>query len=140
MFGLVSRRRYNADLNAAKAEIQRLRTERDYAVAEAEDFRASAIAAARQFSGADAANRRLHGRLVELGRRLSACAEADPEYAASLERRVDRLKRVGVRILAAYKAEKRRADRLQRRLDDAVGLTPGRIEDSRRWPPGAQRP
>lgn len=29
---------------------------------------------------------------------------------------------------------------LQRQLDDAVGLSPGRIEDSSRWQPGYQKP
>jgi hypothetical protein len=35
---------------------------------------------------------------------------------------------------------KRRVAHLQRQLDDAVGLPPGRIEDSRRWQPGYQKP
>jgi hypothetical protein len=29
---------------------------------------------------------------------------------------------------------------LQRQLDDAVGLPPGRIEDSSRWQPGYKTP
>lgn len=39
-----------------------------------------------------------------------------------------------------YEAEKKRADHLQRRLDEAVGLKPGRIEDSSRWQPGYRDP
>lgn len=35
---------------------------------------------------------------------------------------------------------KRRVAHLQRQLDDAVGLPPGRIEDSSRWQPGYQKP
>lgn len=34
---------------------------------------------------------------------------------------------------------KRRVAHLQRQLDDAVGLPPGRIEDSSRWQPGHQK-
>lgn len=57
---------------------------------------------------------------------------------------------------ADYEAEKKRADHLemgsetgrlkrrvahlQKQLDDAVGLPPGRIEDSRRWQPGFKKP
>lgn len=33
-----------------------------------------------------------------------------------------------------------RVRHLQRQLDDAVGLPPGRIEDSSRWQPGYQQP
>jgi predicted RNase H-like nuclease (RuvC/YqgF family) len=90
-------------------------------------------ALARQLAEADAANRRLADRNLELGRRVSALAEADPEYAAELEQKV-------ARLTEGYAAEKKRADHLQRRLDDAVGLSAGRIADSRQWQPGYQKP
>lgn len=37
---------------------------------------------------------------------------------------------------AQARREKKRADRLQKQYDDAVGLKPGGIEDSRKWQPG----
>lgn len=43
-------------------------------------------------------------------------------------------------VIRERDAEKQRADRLQRQLDDAVGLPPGRVEDSSRWQPGYQQP
>lgn len=129
LFGRRERREI-AELNAY---INRLRAQRDGFEKERDWFKSAAETGARQFSEADAANRRLGGRVLELGRRLSACAEADPEYAASLERRVDRLCRVGKRVLAAWAAEKRRADHLQRRLDDACGLNHPALDDGRHW-------
>lgn len=41
---------------------------------------------------------------------------------------------------AEAKREKKRGDRLQKQYDDAVGLKPGGIEDSRPWQPGYQAP
>lgn len=93
-----------------------------------------------QNASLDAANRRLEGRALELGRRLSALAESDPEYAVQLERRIARLRTVGRRILAAYGGEVKRATRLQAQLDDAVGLTPRGIKDSSQFQPGYKKP
>lgn len=69
---------------------------------------------------------------------------------------VVRLNKAANQWMADYEAEKKRADHLemgsetgrlkrrvahlQRQLDDAVGLSPGRIEDSSRWQPGYQQP
>lgn len=84
-----------------------------------------------QNAGLHADNQRLADRNLELGRRVSVLTEADPEYAAQLERRVARLRRIVSRALADRRAEQKRADQLQARLDDAVGLGGGRIKDSR---------
>lgn len=143
MFGLMTRRRHDAELAAAKAAADRLRDQRDQARTESGTFRTSAQIAARQFAATDATdatNRRLAGRNLELGRRISQLTEADPEYAAALETRVARLRVVGARVLAAYGRERRRADGLQERLDDAVGLHHGHVEDSGRWQPGSRKP
>ena len=133
MFGLVTRRRHNAELAAVKAEADRLRAERDATVSKLATAVYNREQVLRQNAEQDAANRRLHGRILELSRRLSAVREADPEYAASLERRVARLRLVGVRILAAYAAEKKRADRLQTRLDDACGLDHPAVTEGAAW-------
>lgn len=66
---------------------------------------------------AKTANTRLTGHVEELSKRL----EAQPSFEDS----------------AALKSQIRH---LLKRLDDAVGLPPGRIEDSSRWQPGFQQP
>lgn len=133
MFGLTTTRRLRAEVAAAKAETRRQRQRAETA----EQAAATAVynrgQLLRQLAEADATNRRLEGRVLELGRRLTKLAEADPEYAVVLERRVTRLRRVGARILAAYTAEKKRADRLQAELDDALGLNHPDIADGRNW-------
>lgn len=133
MFGLTTTRRLRAEVADAKAETRRQRQRAETAeqtAATAEYNRGQLL---RQLADADAANRRLEGRVLELGRRLTKLAEADPEYAATLEQRVTRLRRVGARILAAYTAEKKRADRLQAELDDALGLNHPDIQAGRNW-------
>lgn len=87
----VTRRRHNAELAAVKAEADRLRDERDATVSKLATAVYNREQVLRQNAEQDATNRRSHGRILELGRRLSAVREADPEYAASLERRVARL-------------------------------------------------
>lgn len=122
----VSRRRYEE----ARATADRLRAERD----EAREDRDIAVRNRRQALGqllnADAANRRLHGRNLELGRRLAAAAEADPDHLADLEQEL-----AAAREEAAV--EKRRADRLQERLDDAVGLNDPKVLAGPNWGTGA---
>lgn len=122
MFGLTTTRRLRTELAAAKAETnrQRERAERAEEGRATAEFNREQIL--RQLAAADAANRRLAGRNLELGNRLSALTEADPAYTAQLERRINRLRTVGKRILAAYGAQKQHADRLQQRLDYACGL------------------
>lgn len=86
-----------------------------------------------QNASLDAANRRLAGRNLELGQRISKLTEADPEYAASLEGRLARALRACTRYRAALTAETRRADRLQARLDDACGLDDPAVTAGRHW-------
>ena len=131
----VTRRRYEDELAAAKHEIRRQRERAEAAEEKASTAEFNREQILRQLAEADATNRRLHGRNLELGRQVSALAESDLEYAAHLERRVARLKKVGKRIVAAWAREQKRADHLQQRLDDAVGLSTT-IVDSGRWQPG----
>ncbi|KMS79071.1 hypothetical protein ACH49_13510 [Streptomyces leeuwenhoekii] len=133
MLGLITRRRHEQELAAAKAKTDRQRAAAEAAASRATTAEYNRRQLLRQLAEADAATRRLHGRVEELGRRLAALAEADPEYTAQLEHRVARLQKVGVRILAAGAAERRRADRLQDRLDDALGLNTPAVEDGRQW-------
>ncbi|MYR46758.1 hypothetical protein [Streptomyces sp. SID5910] len=141
MFGLITRRRFERETAGLRAKITVAIEQRDNARAERDAFRAVARASARQFAEADAANRRLVGRVEELGKRNSALTESDPEYAADLERRLDRALRACARWMNATWAATRRADRLQNRLDDAVGMPHGgHIRDSGPWQPGFERP
>ncbi|MEU0671316.1 hypothetical protein ABZ330_00190 [Streptomyces sp. NPDC006172] len=133
MFGLITRRRHEAELAAARAEAERLRDERDQArsLQETAEFnRGQALA---QAASVGAENRNLQNWNRELVRRVGELTAAGPEQAAALQRQVDQL-------LAENREEKKRGDRLQQRLDDAVGLKPSGIEDSSRWQPGYQKP
>ncbi|MET7458080.1 hypothetical protein ACWEPZ_37790 [Streptomyces sp. NPDC004288] len=133
MFGLTTTRRLRTELAAAYAETSRQRRRAETA----EEDRDVAIFNRRQVLGTnaslDADNRRLTGRNLELGRRISLLTESDPEHAGRLDVRVTRLLKVAARILRAYEEEKARADRLQRRLDDSMGLNTSRVRDGRHW-------
>jgi hypothetical protein len=112
MFGFTTTRRLNAELAAAKAETNRQRDRADKFEKRADTAVFNRQQIARQLVQADADNRRLAGRNLELGRLVSALRESDPEHAAALERRITRLRKVGARILTAYGKEKERADHL----------------------------
>lgn len=116
--------------------VDRLRNERDEALGQRDTAVFNREQILRQLAEADATNRRVHDRNLELGRRISQLTESDPEYAAQLERRVARLLQVGARLLSARTAQDRRADLLQRHLDDACGMPPGGLLDSAPWQPG----
>lgn len=132
----VSARRHREELAAARAETARVRAQRDNALALRDTAEYNREQVLRQLAGQEAANARLHGRVLELGRRVSQLAESDPEHAARLERRVARLLKVGALLRALVLAERARADKVQKRLDDAVGLAPGGILSSAPWQPG----
>jgi formate dehydrogenase maturation protein FdhE len=140
MFGITTARRLRAELAAEKAETARQRKRAEVAEGRALTAEFNRGQALRQNADLDAANRRLMGRNIELGRRLAALAEADPEYAAALEQRIERLKKVGTRVLNAWNSELLRANHLQARLDDAVGLGSARPLDSSNWQPGYVAP
>jgi septal ring factor EnvC (AmiA/AmiB activator) len=142
-------RHLKAEIDAIKADRERIREERNQFVKDRDAFKASAETAARQFAEADATNRRLSGRNLELGRRNSTLTESDPEYAAGLERQVAELqKRLddtarepadGEWRGRARRAEKR-VDHLQRELDNALGMPSGGLLDSSIWQPGYEAP
>lgn len=133
MFGLITRRRHKAELDALRSQYDALRERCGTAEKNEATERFARRTITRQHAELDAANRRLEGRVLELGRRLSRLAESDPEYAARLERRVARLRQVAARLLAGLATETRRADLLQARLDDACGLNSSAVLDGERW-------
>ena len=79
---------------------------------------------------------RAHGRLMTAPGRAEPAAAFDEKRAQLAAERIARLRRGVARAREEATAEKRRADHLQERLDDAVGLKPFRIEDSRWYQPG----
>jgi hypothetical protein len=99
MFGLVTRRRHEAELAAMREEREQQRARAD----EANEIATAEVAVRRtlnrQLAEADAVNRRLAGRNAELTRRLEE--NTDAEYTARLETRVERLAKGASRYLAA---------------------------------------
>ncbi|GAB2731506.1 hypothetical protein [Streptomyces bullii] len=125
----VLRSRYEAA--RAEADRQRERADKFEQRADTAVFNRRQIA--RQLVDADVANRRLAGRNLELGRRLSRLTESDPEYTAQIERRLERALRACARWMNAVWVETRHTDRLQARLDDALGLNDSAVLDGRYW-------
>lgn len=124
-------------LNAALTEVTELRARVVATEARHDEVEDKRRRLAGWLADAETANRRLHDRNLELGRRLSTMAEADPEYTAKLEQRIIRLRHVGVSILAAYTAEKCRADRLTSHLDSgdlkAIKAWDARVKAHDEW-------
>lgn len=118
----VLRSRHDAEMAGLNADRDRLRAERDEALEGEATAKYNRGQVFRQLAAADAANRRLAGRNLELGNRLSTLTEADPEYAAALEARLDRALTACARYLDALWSKQHLADALQARLDDACGL------------------
>ena len=133
MFGLTTTRRRRAELAAARAETDRQRTRAEAAEGRVKTAEFNRGQLLNQLAEADAANRRLAGRVEELGRRNSTLAESDPDHLADLEQQLADVRR-------ELAAERKRVERLQRRYDDAVGLTSSGIKDSSPWQPGYQPP
>lgn len=105
----ISSRRHREELAAARAETARLRGERDEALKQRETAVFNREQILRQLAGEEAANVRLHGRILELGRRNSELTESDPEYAAQLEHKAaelqKRLDRAASELAAVRKVE-----------------------------------
>ena len=81
-------RHLRAELDAVKADRERIRGERNQFKQDRDTARYNREQALRQLADAAANNRRVQERNLELGRRISALAESDPEYAAHLERQM----------------------------------------------------
>lgn len=115
MFGLISRRRHNAELAAARAVSDRLRGERDAARVEKKAFRYAAATGAEQLCDVSIVNNHLTEDLTRSRRQRVIARKA------------------AARIAAAYRAEKARADHLQARLDQALGLESAAVALGAGW-------
>ncbi len=126
-------RRLKTELAAVKADRERIRSERDQFARDRDTQKSATKIAARQFAQADTANRRLAARNLELGRRLSALTESDPEYAAGLERRLQRALKACRRYRAGLAEQTRRGDQLQAQWDDLLGLNRPEVAAGETW-------
>lgn len=102
-------RQLQAELDAVKADRERIRGERNQFAKDRDTARYNREQILRQLAEADATNRRLNGRVLELGRRNSELSESDPEYAAQLEHKAaelqKRLDRAASELAAVRKVE-----------------------------------
>lgn len=120
-----------------RAEQQRQRAERAERTAKTE------VAARRTIAELYAALCDSHGLPVPVDpdhpnrqRAQQTMARFDEEQARKAADRIARLRKGVAAAREEAAAERHRASQLQGRLDDAVGLKPFRIEDSRWWQPG----
>lgn len=123
---IVSRRRYDMDLGAERAEASRLRAERDTARVDRDANLTAAATSARQFAETDAALTRVNGRVSRLAG-LLADRDLVPAWRLHIARTA------AARLLAAYGGEQARADGLQARLDDACGLNHPAVLNGQGW-------
>lgn len=130
----ISRRRHEAILAELRIvhsiELDEVRGQRDAAVEDAKRARADRDAFK---DAADSANEKYTDTAIvneclteELARAREEIAELKAQLSDSAT----------AHWSAEARRQKKRADRLQRQYDDAVGLKPGGIEDSRPWQPG----
>lgn len=149
-FPIVTRRRFEDELAAAKAETSRQRQRAENAEKTAETAKFNRGQALDQNAALDAANRRLDGRNRALAERLEAAQVGSGFDAAAAKTTANRIAEL-VKEAAQARAEaaearalgrqhQRQAEHLQKRLDEALGMEAGRIQDSAPWQPGFQKP
>jgi chromosome segregation ATPase len=120
---LVSRRRYEA----LEADRERIRGERDQFLKDRDSFKYAAESASEKYTDTAIVNECITEDLAKAREELAELKAQLSDSAATYWK-------------AEAKREKKRGDRLQKQYDDAVGLKPGGIEDSRPWQPGYQAP
>ncbi|MEH0586170.1 hypothetical protein QA942_19615 [Streptomyces sp. B21-106] len=117
----VSRRRYDTDLAAARAEAGRLREQRDTAVRDEETARFNRERILRQYTALD----EKHTAVCLVNVRLTEDLTKERQVSGSLARQIHEMAQPvepdpdAVDWAAKYEAETERADRLQAELDDA---------------------
>lgn len=116
----VSRRRHERALAAEQAETLRVKKVKD-------DWWQRHDKVAEELAAVSIVNGCLTEELTAVREELAELQAQSSDSAASYWR-------------AEAKREKKRADSFEKRYYDAVGLGPGRIEDSPSWQPGYQAP
>ncbi|MFH8336907.1 hypothetical protein [Streptomyces sp. AM6-12] len=116
---LVTRRRYETDLDAVKADRDRLRGERDQFARDRDTQRAVARKATEQY--------------VALDERYTDTAIVNEHLTEELTAVRKQIASTDDGWQAKYEAEKKRADHLQQRLDDALGLNTTAVAAGEQW-------
>lgn len=114
MFGLITRRRHNAEMAAVRSYNDALRERCETAEENERAERVARRTITRQHAELDAANRRLDGRNRELTRRLEDTTEG--VYVAQLETRLQALAKGTARWMHAAWSRDQRIDTLQQQL------------------------
>lgn len=128
------------------ATVARLAAERDQLAKDLAASEAELAGASEKYTDTAIVNDLLTEELVEVRAKLAESMAVEGSLAAQIHVLVghDLPPEVGLNpmadVIRERDAESKRADRLQRQLDEAVGLPPGRVEDSSRWQPGYQQP
>lgn len=131
----VSRARHDAAVARLVAERDQLA--KDLAAAEGE-----LACVSEKYTDTAIVNDCLTEDLTKLRKQLAASREVEGALARQIHEMAQPVEPTDAemdslnRLIEERDRERRRADHLQKQLDDAVGLPPGRIEDSRRWQPG----
>lgn len=130
----VTRRRHDAEISSLRSQYEALRERCKGAESREAAERVAKRTAARQFTEADEERTALTLVNARLTDNLTAVREELAELRAQTS------DSAATHWSAEARREKKRADRLQKQYDDAVGLKPGGIEDSRPWQPGYIEP
>lgn len=136
MFGFVTRRRYETDLTAAKAETNRQRRLRTAA----EEREKTAVINRKQIlvqnAKLDAANRRLAAQNRALAEQLKRAQASSGFDHAKAQATADRIAELTAEVARA----RRQVAALQKQVDEATGMDGDKIHDTGRWQPGYKKP
>jgi len=119
----VSRRQYDAEVSSLRSQYEALRERCEGAESREASERYARREADETRTALTLVNTHLTEDLTDVKEQLAELRALSSDSAAT-------------RWQAEARREKRRADRLQKQYDDAVGLKPGGIVDSRPWQPG----
>lgn len=150
MLGLITARRYRAELADARAESNRQRERADKADARAKTEIEARRTITRQNAELDAANIRLTGHVQALGKRVleaqvaagfnPVAAKKTAERIAALQKAAAEGREEAAKARAEAKRDRKRVAHLEKELDNALGMPPGGLLDSAPWQPGYQAP
>ena len=124
------------------ADVARLVAERDQLAKDLAAAEAELACVSEKYTDTAIVNVCLTDDLVKVREQLAASQDVEGALARQIHEMAQPVEPTDAELnditslMRERDSEKKRADRLQRQYDDAVGLPPGRIEDSIRWQPG----
>jgi hypothetical protein len=119
-------RREQREIAELKADVARLRTQRDTALKNAATWKGVAERASEMFTDTSLVNDRLTDANLAVSRRLTRALRACARYRAALNK-------TATEWMTECQAHALRADRLQRRLDDSLGLNTAPVVLGETW-------